>query len=92
MNATFFPNTLPANTAQLVEKIHAILPEFLKSFYLSGGTGLSLQIGHRESEDLDFFCSGAFNTLQLEKDVTILEVTVLRATVQSLARLCLWSL
>ena len=72
MNATFFFNTLPANTALLVEKIHATRPEFLKYFYLSGGTGLSLQIGHRESEDLDFFNSEDFNTLQLEKDVTLL--------------------
>ena len=72
MNATFFPNTLPANTAQLVEKIHTAQPEFLKSFYLSGGTGLSLQIGHRESEDLDFFCSEPFNALQLEKEVATL--------------------
>ncbi len=72
MNATFYPNTLPAKTAQLVEKINQSQPEFLKSFYLSGGTGLSLQIGHRESEDLDFFNSEAFNTLQLEKDIALL--------------------
>lgn len=69
MNATFFPNTLPTNTAQLIEKIYATQPEFLKSFYLSGGTGLSLQVGHRESEDLDFFCSETFSALQLEKEV-----------------------
>ena len=30
------------------------------SFYLSGGTGLSLQIGHRKSFDLDFFTSSLF--------------------------------
>lgn len=72
MNAAFFPNTLPVKTAQLVDKIHATKPEFLKSFYLSGGTGLSLQIGHRESEDLDFFSTESFNSLQLEKEVTTL--------------------
>lgn len=72
MSSTFFPNTLPLKTAQLVEKIHHFQPEFLKSFYLSGGTGLSLQIGHRESEDLDFFNSESFNTLQLEKEIATL--------------------
>lgn len=36
--------------------------EFLKefSFYLSGGTGLALQIGHRRSFDLDFFTDKEF--------------------------------
>jgi hypothetical protein len=35
---------------------------FLKgfSFYLAGGTGLALQIGHRKSFDLDFFTSKEF--------------------------------
>jgi predicted nucleotidyltransferase component of viral defense system len=28
---------------------------FIKNFYLAGGTGLALQLGHRLSEDLDFF-------------------------------------
>ena len=35
---------------------------FLKSFsfYLAGGTGLALQLGHRKSVDLDFFTRGDF--------------------------------
>lgn len=49
----FFTQTLPHKTAELIEHIKSV-PE-LKSFYLSGGTALSLQLGHRESEDLDFF-------------------------------------
>lgn len=72
MNATFFPETLPVKTAQLIEKIHATQPEFLNSFYLSGGTGLSLQIGHRVSEDLDFFNPELVNALQLEKEIATL--------------------
>jgi len=35
----------------LVEKL-----EFAKRFYLAGGTGLALHLGHRFSVDLDFFC------------------------------------
>jgi len=30
----------------------------MKDFYLAGGTGLALQIGHRSSQDLDFFQKG----------------------------------
>jgi hypothetical protein len=72
MTSPFYPTTLPAQTAQLVEKINQLQPDFLRSFYLSGGTGLSLQLGHRESEDLDFFCQTSFDPLQLEKEVAVL--------------------
>src|SRR3989338_8001543 len=35
---------------------------FLKGrFYLAGGTGLALQIGHRDSIDFDFFSENIFN-------------------------------
>lgn len=35
---------------------------FLKEdFYLAGGTGIALQIGHRESVDFDFFTESDFN-------------------------------
>ncbi len=63
----FFPNTLPAQTAALSQKILAQQPEFLHQFYLSGGTGLALQLGHRESEDLDFFSEQAFDPKQVEQ-------------------------
>ncbi|MBU1070929.1 nucleotidyl transferase AbiEii/AbiGii toxin family protein [Patescibacteria group bacterium] len=55
MNNKFFVETLPKNTAHLITMFQNRKPDFLKYFYLSGGTALSLQIGHRESEDLDFF-------------------------------------
>jgi len=42
-----------------------ILPKlaFLKNegFYLAGGTGLALQIGHRDSIDFDFFIEKDFD-------------------------------
>ena len=34
----------------------------LSDFFLVGGTGLALQIGHRYSVDLDFFCQTPFST------------------------------
>lgn len=33
----------------------------LDAFYLAGGTGLALQLGHRKSDDLDFFSDRMFN-------------------------------
>ena len=34
-------------------------------FYLAGGTGLALQLGHRDSIDFDFFKKGQFDTAKL---------------------------
>lgn len=66
---TIFTNTLPAKTGQLVQLIQVRKPQFLDTFYLSGGTGLSLQLGHRESEDLDFFTKQLFSPQQLEQAI-----------------------
>jgi|SRR3989338_2994255 len=37
----------------------------LEGFYLAGGTGLAMHLGHRESIDLDFFRQEAFSEDQL---------------------------
>lgn len=66
MNSHLFVNTLPVKTKNLLAELQKNPPAFLKDFYLSGGTALSLQIGHRESEDLDFFCEKDFNPRQVE--------------------------
>ena len=66
MNNNLFVNTLPAKTGILIAGLQKKLPDFLKNFYLSGGTALSLQIGHRESEDLDFFCEKDFDPGRIE--------------------------
>ncbi len=44
------------------------LPE-LKNFYLVGGTALALQLGHRKSEDLDFFTNGSFDIAELKQEL-----------------------
>lgn len=36
-----------------------------QGFYLAGGTGLALQVGHRDSIDFDFFVEAAFDTTAL---------------------------
>lgn len=44
-----------------VDVIESVAPH-LDAFYLAGGTGLALQLGHRRSDDLDFFSDRMFNT------------------------------
>jgi predicted nucleotidyltransferase component of viral defense system len=66
MNTTFFPQTLPEKTSKLLDRFIQEKSSFLSSFYLSGGTALSLQFGHRESEDLDFFCEQPFDPSDIE--------------------------
>ena len=42
--------------------------EYLKHFFLVGGTGLALMIGHRKSKDIDLFTTRDFDTeILLEK-------------------------
>jgi len=52
----------------LDKKRKEILPRlkiFSSSFYLAGGTGLALQLGHRDSVDFDFFTSKKFDNAKL---------------------------
>ena len=53
-----FERALPEKTDALLNKISAVIAE--GNFYLAGGSGLALQIGHRISEDLDFFKESSF--------------------------------
>lgn len=67
---SIYPQTLPERTAELASKLQAQRPVFLSDFYLSGGTGLSLQLGHRASEDLDFFSPHTFDPVALQNKLT----------------------
>jgi predicted nucleotidyltransferase component of viral defense system len=42
---------------------------FKKDFYLAGGTGLALQLGHRKSYDFDFFSEERFDENKLFKKI-----------------------
>jgi len=44
-----------AQTLRALQQSSALMP-----FYLAGGTGLALHLGHRRSLDLDFFTSEPF--------------------------------
>lgn len=56
-------------------KVLKILKSPVKTheFILAGGTALALQIGHRLSEDLDFFTSKPFSTDKLFREITKLK-------------------
>lgn len=69
MNTVIYPQTLPLKTAQLLQRFTQNKPDFLSTFYLSGGTALSLQLGHRESEDLDFFIQQPFQPEFIERQL-----------------------
>jgi len=66
MSNHFCEETLPEKTAKLIKILQQSNPSFLQEFYLSGGTALSLHLGHRESEDLDFFSKKIFDSKLLQ--------------------------
>lgn len=57
-----FEDAVSAKTLSLIGR----LGDGIKGFYLAGGTGLALQLGHRVSEDLDFFSDEAFEAEAME--------------------------
>jgi predicted nucleotidyltransferase component of viral defense system len=51
------------------KKLLPLFQIFKKDFYLAGGTGLALQLGHRKSYDFDFFSEKRFNENKLFKKI-----------------------
>ena len=56
--------TVAPGTLELLRQLQA--EPLLRDSRLVGGTGLSLQIGHRESEDLDFFSAEPLDGLAVQ--------------------------
>lgn len=52
------------------KKIIASFVSWKNEFYLAGGTGLALQIGHRDSVDFDFFSNNPFDPNKLIERLT----------------------
>ncbi len=55
--------TVDASTLELLNQIQQ--KEYLKGFYLVGGTALALKIGHRKSIDIDLFSNFNFEVGQM---------------------------
>jgi hypothetical protein len=77
--STLYLETLPPRTASLFKTIGSIgadaVPyDLAKRLFLAGGTALSLQIGHRMSNDLDFACADdRLPTFAIEQFIEILK-------------------
>lgn len=61
-----FLETLDTEQLNLLNRLSEI-KEVTDSFYLAGGTALALQLGHRESYDLDFFNENKFDSERYER-------------------------
>ena len=69
--------TVDAGVERTLRDLHNV--PILTSFYLAGGTGLALQLGHRRSVDLDFFLGKDFNEDSLLQKLQHLEGFALAA-------------
>ena len=49
--------------------IEKLPQDILGEFYLAGGTGLAMHIGHRYSDDFDFFSFTEFDVEQLHGSI-----------------------
>ena len=57
---------------ELLKKLDSL--QELKNAYLGGGTALALQLGHRKSDDLDFFTSERFDDLSFRKNIPSIDL------------------
>jgi hypothetical protein len=63
-----YKETISPDTLELLIRLQQ--KEYLKGFYLVGGTALALQIGHRTSIDLDLFSDFSFDTGQILENIS----------------------
>ncbi len=77
-----YPETLYPKTKQVLNTIEQ--ETFLKDFYLAGGTALALQLGHRKSIDLDFFCNSFPSEKLLISNLEKFNPTVINQTQNTL--------
>jgi predicted nucleotidyltransferase component of viral defense system len=64
-----FYEILSDHLKELLTRTLQTVREVYGQFYLAGGTALALQLGHRRSDDLDFFCEHDFDGEQLAQDI-----------------------
>jgi hypothetical protein len=63
-----FKETISQHTLELLIRLQQ--KEYLRGFYLVGGTALALQIGHRTSADIDLFSDFGFDTAQVLENLS----------------------
>lgn len=62
-------NTVTGEVLRAIRKLQE--KSYLEEFYLVGGTGLALQIGHRKSDDIDLFTHNDFDNSRVLEKLTI---------------------
>jgi len=63
-----YPETVDKKTESVLAKIKKL--EWINNFYLAGGTALAIQLGHRESIDLDFFSESIFSVGEIKETLS----------------------
>jgi len=62
-----FDSVLEENCRQSLAILSAL--PFLQQFYLAGGSGCALYLGHRISQDLDFFPGKEFSYFEIRESL-----------------------
>lgn len=62
-----FTAVLPQGKLEVLERLASI--SSLKTYYLAGGTAVALHLGHRISEDFDFFTPFEFDVSSLREEL-----------------------
>jgi hypothetical protein len=70
-----FEQALSSTAIEVVRHIK----DGIRGFYLSGGTGLALHLGHRRSEDLDFFSRGKFDVHEISDYIKPEKISIIRS-------------
>jgi len=63
-----FSESINLETKRVLEKIGK--SAFVSNFYLAGGTALAIQLGHRESIDLDWFSEKEFANEKIKNELS----------------------
>ncbi len=66
-----FENIMSVERHSLLEQL--VNTDLVRNFYLAGGTATALYLGHRWSEDLDFFTDCDFDPFRLVTELAKLE-------------------
>ena len=73
-----FLNAVDKQLLLLIDSL-SIRTEIAEHFYLAGGTGLALQLGHRTSVDIDLFTRDPFNSEQIATAIVALGGRVIQS-------------
>ena len=72
-----FKEAVDARVLLLIEKLSQV-KEVYEKFYMAGGTGLALQLGHRKSFDIDLFAREDFDVERYSQIILSINGKILR--------------